>query len=69
MDAARHRELEHRLYQIIISGSVLLVTLSRTASPALQNNAEFKEKLLHDVGVLLQDVHSDEYVKESIDLY
>lgn len=60
MDAARHRELGQRLHQLVIAGSVLLVTLSRAASPALQQSTAFKEKLLHDVKIVLQDVKDDE---------
>jgi len=60
MDYVRHRELAQRLHLLVIAGSVLLVTLTRAASPALQQSTSFKEKLLHDVKIVLQDVKDNE---------
>lgn len=66
MDSVRHRDLGRRLQQLIISGTVLLVTLCRAGRPALQQSTSFKEKLLQDVGVLLQGVRTDEELKSCL---
>lgn len=63
MDRWRITELSHRLLQLITSGTVLLVTLSRANWPLLQQSTAFKEQLLKDVAVLLQDVKDDESLK------
>lgn len=55
MDQSRFQELQLQLEQLVILGSVLLVTLS-TAAPGISGHADFAEKLKMTVKILLTDM-------------
>jgi hypothetical protein len=57
MDQARFTELGNKICHLVVTGSVLLVTMS-TAQP-LQAVAAFKNKLKEHVNVLLEDGYTN----------
>jgi hypothetical protein len=57
IDQARFTELGNKVYHLVVTGSILLVTIS--AAQPLQAVAAFKSKLKEHINVLLEDKYTN----------
>nr|CAG4640812.1 EOG090X04Z9 [Eulimnadia texana] len=66
MDETRLTELRNKIRNLEYLGAVLLVAVGQGAGPHLQNSPEFRATLKEHVVVLLENIHTEETLKETL---